>query len=307
MIKEVAVILVNWNSFEYTHQCIQSLKKCNQEIFDIIVVDNGSQDESKQMLAETHPEIILLSSKSNLGFAGGNNLGINYALNQSYHYLMLLNNDTFVEADFLDVLLKYMEENLDVGVIQPKIYCNHNRSLLWNGGSYFFKLICKPYTKGYFKKDNSENNYIKKVDWVTGCAFLTRTSIIKEVGLLEEKFFIYYEDVDLSFRVKSKGYQLIYHPQSKIYHIAGMAHKSKKKGKEGFVSPTVHYLNQRNKIWFIKRYVKWYSLIPTFIYNFFYSIAVISYFVVYRRFKKLEAFLMGTKDGLLDSIPRKIN
>ncbi|MBU1372226.1 MAG: glycosyltransferase family 2 protein [Bacteroidetes bacterium] len=302
MSKKVGVILVNWNSFEFTNQCILSLKKCNQEIFDIIVVDNGSNDWSNHELKKSHSDVVLIQSETNTGFAGGNNLGIDYALKRDYTYIMLLNNDTFVEENFLTVLVDYMDQNSDVGIIQPKIFCHHNRKLLWNGGSYYYNWITLPYTKGYLKPASHEFNRIKEVDWVTGCAFFTRSSILKEVGTLEEKFFIYFEDVDLSFRIKKQGYKLIYHPFSIIYHIAGMSNKSKVKQKEGYVNPIVHYLNQRNRIWFIKRYVKWYSLLPTFFYNFFYTAAIMSYFVIFKRFKKLKAVYDGSKDGFLKSI-----
>ena len=134
MNEKTVIILINWNSFKYIHQCLISLKKCSSSTFDIIVVDNGSEDLSVEQLKKEHPGIILINSGVNLGFAGGNNLGIKYALQSAYKYVMLLNNDTFVEPDFMDVLVEYMDENPDVGLIQPKIFCNNNRSLLWNGG-----------------------------------------------------------------------------------------------------------------------------------------------------------------------------
>lgn len=300
--EKTAIVLVNWNSYEFTHQCLISLKECKPANFDIIVVDNGSADSSGEQIKKEHTEIILIKSDTNLGFAGGNNLGIKYVLERPYKYVMLLNNDTFVEPDFMDVLINYMDENPDVGLIQPKIFFHNNRNMLWNGGSYFNKLITLPYTRGYFRNDKPKYNYIEEVNWVTGCAFLTRTDILKKTGLLEEKFFIYFEDVDLSLRIKNAGHRLIYHPKSVIYHIAGMSNKTKTKQKEGYVNPVVHYMAQRNRIWFIKRYFKWYYLVPTVIYHASYSLAVMVYFTVRGRFKKLNAFLSGIKDGMKDSL-----
>ena len=302
MNKKTVIILVNWNRFEYKHQCLISLKKCSFSSFDIIVVDNGSEDLSVEQLKKEHPEIILINSDVNLGFAGGNNLGIKYALHSAYKYVMLLNNDTFVEPDFMDVLVEYMDENPKVGLIQPKIFNNNNKSLLWNGGSYFNKLITLAYTEGFLSKDKPKYNYIKEVDWVTGCGFLTRCDILRKTGLLEEKFFMYYEDVDLSFRIKNAGHRLMYHPGSVIYHIAGMSNKSKTKQKEGVMNSIVHYYIQRNRIWFIKRYVKWPFWVPTFICHASYSLAVMIYLIARGRFKKLNALLRGIKDGLKDSL-----
>ncbi|MBD3747880.1 MAG: glycosyltransferase family 2 protein [Sphingobacteriales bacterium] len=302
MTKSTLLVLVNWNSFEFTDQCLVSLSYCNQSLFDVVVVDNGSNDGSGEQLKKQHPEIILIPSLSNLGFAGGNNLGIKYAIEQQYTYVMLLNNDTFVEPDFLDVLVDYMNQHPEAGVIQSKIYFNHNRKLLWNAGSYFNRWITLPVTLGYMRTDKPKYNSIKEVDWITGCAFFARTDVIKQSGMLNEKFFIYFEDVDLSFRIKKLGYQLIYHPKSVVYHISGMSNKSKTKQKEGYVHPYVRYLNQRNRIWFVKKYIHPYFILPTIFYHTLYSLAVMVYFLLRGRFKKLSAFLQGTKEGILDSL-----
>ncbi len=302
MSKKTAVVLINWNSFEYTSQCIESLMNCDQTQFDIIVVDNGSEDGSGKKLKDNFPQINLVQSDSNIGFAGGNNLGMAQAIDSKYTYIMMLNNDTFVEPNLIDVLANYMDHNPEVGIIQPKIFFNHDRTLLWNGGSYFNPIISLAHTKGYFKKDSKEYNSIKEVDWVTGCAFFTRSDILKKSGGFNEKFFIYFEDVDLSFRIKKLGYKLIYHPGGIVYHIEGMSNKSKTKDKEGYQKPIVHYLNQRNRIWFIKKYVKPLFVLPTLMYHGSYSLALVLYFIIRRRFKKLNALLLGIKDGFKDSI-----
>jgi GT2 family glycosyltransferase len=301
MDKQTALILVNWNGFEYTNQCLISLNTCIQN-FEIVVVDNGSTDESGKKLKAHHPHITLIQSESNLGFTGGNNLGITYAIDKSFEYIMLLNNDTFVEPNFLEVLVNYMNEHPEVGIVQPKIYCNHDRKLIWDGGSYFNSLFTLPYTSGALKKEQASHNKLKKVDWISGCAFFTRASILKESGLLNEKFFMYFEDVDLSFRIKKLGYQLMYHPKSVVYHIAGMSNKSLSKQKEGYVNPIVHYLIQRNRIWFLKKYTKPIFVVPTILYHTSYSIAMMIYFILRGRFKKLNALLRGIQDGIYDTI-----
>ena len=305
MNKNVAIILVNWNSFPLTADCIRSIDEIAYEDFDIIVVDNGSSDQSVSLLKVAFPYLILIESPENLGFTGGNNLGMQYAIEKNYKYQLLLNNDTFVKPDFLEILVSYMDEHPTTGLIQPLIYFNHNRSIVWNGGSYYNPWLGYAYTANYDQLLKPENNQIKEVDWVTGCAFFTRTEVLKKTGLLAANLFIYYEDVDLSFRIKKAGYQLIFHPQSVIYHIAGMSNRNQSKGREGFVNPIVHYLNVRNRIWLLKQYTSVTHSVTVCLFNFFYIIALMAYFVVRLRFTKLKSVLKAVKEGLTGKIHYK--
>jgi GT2 family glycosyltransferase len=306
MNQRVAVILVNWNSFEVTNDCIISLKKSAYPFFTIIVVDNDSIDGSADKLESLHPDIILIRSATNLGFSGGNNLGFRYSFENGFTYSMMLNNDTFAEPDFLTHLVQFMDEHTSIAAIQPRIHFNHNRELLWNGGSYHNKCLGYFYSSGLNQKPGPKHQEIKKVDWITGCAFFTRNSILQQTGLLAENMFMYSEDVDLSLRIRSLGYQIMYHPKSVIYHIAGMSNKSKTKGKEGFVNPLVHYYNQRNRLWVLKKYTPWYFVPTALIFNFFYIAMVMGYFAVRGRFGKLKAVARAVKDGFTGSIKNDI-
>lgn len=302
MDKKVAIILVNWNSLTVTADCIDSLQDVLFKDFTVILVDNGSADKSGRQLKEKYEHIHLIESATNLGFTGGNNLGMQYAIEHNFEYQLLLNNDTFVKPDFLSVLVQYMNEHSDIGVIQPLIYFAHNRSLVWDGGSYFNRWLGYPYTKNNGKPLEPVNSMIKEVDWVTGCAFFTRTSILKKAGLLAENLFIYCEDIDLSFRIKKEGYRLMFHPGSVVYHIAGMSNRSKTKGKEGFVNPVVHYLNVRNRIWLLKKYTTLPYSPCVIVFNFFYIVALMAYFVARLRFTKFKSVLKAVKDGLKGNI-----
>jgi GT2 family glycosyltransferase len=298
----VAIILVNWNSYEFTNDCIASLKKVSYLNFRIVVVDNGSIDGSGKQLQQEQPDIIVLFSEDNKGFTGGNNIGLEYAIKNDFDYALMLNNDTFVEPDFLDHLVQYLEQNPNTGVVQPRIYFNHDRKLLWNGGTGYSYLIGWPYTHGESKLARPSHLRIKEIPWVTGCAFMVRTSILKQTGLLAQNMFIYSEDVDLSFRIKNSGYCLTYLPTSIVYHIAGSSNKKKVKDKEGIVNPIVHYLNQRNRIWVQKKYTPWYCVPTVILFNFFYITLIMGYFAARRRPKKLMAIINGVKDGINGSI-----
>ena len=153
--RNVAIILINWNSYEFTNDCINSLIQNSYPHFDIIVVDNNSQDGSAANLRSEHPGIILLEASENLGFAGGNNLAIEFAVHNGYEYVLLLNNDTIVEPDFLKHLVCYMDQHPEAGAIQPRIYFNHDRTLLWNGGSSYNRWTGFTTSRRFNKKSNA--------------------------------------------------------------------------------------------------------------------------------------------------------
>lgn len=285
-----------------TKQCLHSLRALTYRSFQVIVVDNASSDGSAEILAKEFPEIVLLSAATNLGFAGGNNLGFLYAFQHHFSYILMLNNDTIVEPDFLDHLIHYMETHPDTGAIQPRIHFEHDRSLIWNGGSKHAVWTGFLYAEDVHRKPGKRSLQLKKVDWITGCAFLIRTSVLQQTGLLAENMFMYSEDVDLSMRIKALGNTLIYHPQAVIYHIAGMSNKTTTKGKEGYVHPLVHYYNQRNRLWILKKYTPIYAVPTVIICNFFYISLIIGYFALRGRFNKLKAVMKAVKDGLAGSV-----
>jgi GT2 family glycosyltransferase len=304
MSKKLAIILVNWNSYELTNDTLQSLYQTSFQDYDIICVDNASTDESLNQLRTNHNNVIILTCDQNTGFTGGNNKGMQYAIQQGYVYTLLLNNDVAVESDFLEPLVQALDINENMGAVQPLIYFHHDRTLIWNAGSSFNQWLGITKTIGYNKKDtqqayrNQNQGYVSKIDWITGCAFMVKTEVLKKVGLLYDPFFIYYEDVDLSFRIKNAGYDLGYAPASVIYHIAGMSHKSTKKTAEGYVSPKVHYLNARNHIWLLKKYTSALHAPTVILYQSLYYLSVTAYFILRGRWQKIKALYKGIGEGI---------
>ncbi len=305
----VAILILNWNSFDYTSKCLQTLGNCDHSLFDAIIIDNNSSDGSVDLLEKNYHWITCLRNPVNGGFTGGNNVGIAYALKKDYEFIMLLNNDTEVEPDFLDPLLKRMDSDEEISAIQPKIFYNHDRNVLWNAGGTFRKLISKPVTIGDGLTDDPKYSEPRQLDWITACCIMARTENIRKVGPQNEVFFYgSFDDVDWSFRLKEGGkYQLFYEPTSVIYHDAGVAGKEADAGKEGFLKPFVHYLTQRNNIFFIRLHTKSTMLPTTLIYHLGVSIAMLIYFFLRGRFKKLKAAFFGMVDGLRLSLDQKID
>jgi GT2 family glycosyltransferase len=289
----IAVVIINWNSYLHSRNCISSLNDSSIKDFDIILVDNASVDESGKKLRDEFENIIFLKTSSNLGFTGGNNVGIQYAIDNQYEYILMLNNDVFVDQNFIYHLKNYLDFHLDVVAVQPLIYSHPERTKIWNGGGFFNRILAKSFSNRTFDGDINP----KEIDWISGCAFMIRSSVLRVTGLLNEKYFAYYEDVDLSFRIKDAGYKLVFIPQAVIYHIGGGSSNSSEKRKEGYQSPDVHYFNIRNHIWIIRTWLNWYEKPMAILYHAVYSVSLAAYFLIRMRWNKLKAVVKGFVHG----------
>ena len=297
MSKPVAIILLNWNTPQHSYHCITSiLKHCNNRNFDIILVDNGSTDDSLAFLKVKFPDLHFIENKKNLGFAEGNNRALEYSINNGYTYSFLLNTDTEVDQEVIEPLLNYLDKKEEVGAVQPSIYWMHKRNSLWNGPCYFNPYLGRTYSKT--KEADKKDLEIKHTDWLTGCAMMIRNKALQESGLFTEKLFLYYEDVDLSFRIRKAGYQLNYLPQVKIFHEAGVSGKQDTKNNEGTLSPIIHYYLSRNKLWISRRYASMFFLPLIIVAHLFYYGCLFIYFIARRRWKKANFLFNGIKEGL---------
>jgi len=297
----IAIILVNWNGFEYTKSCILSLLNCHYENYKIILVDNNSSDFSIEKLKKEFLHIEYIRNKSNIGFTGANNVGIKWAIDNDFEYIALLNNDTEVEPDFLDHLLTPFKQDSLVGAVQPLILQYNHRNIVWHGGGQI------DYNFGRFLNVNkgSKKNQIKRihnVDWITGCCFMLKSDVIKKVGLLDDFFFVYFEDADWSIRIKKFGYKLFFQPKSIVYHHEGVSWISAKKNSEGYISPKTHYLDIRNHIYIIKKYKSQFKILPTFLFQLFKVSAYVVYFIFRGRFIKLKKVFQGIRDGIFSNV-----
>lgn len=297
----VAIIIVNWNSYEFTVGCLNSLSNLTYKAHHIFLVDNASADGSGQQLNskyQNHGTLTFIQNDTNLGFTGGNNVAIDRALYEGYEYIMLLNNDTEVEPNFLDLLVSRMESEPSLGAIQPLIFSLSERHIIWNAGGSFNMVLGLSKTNHENKIWSPDVKITPYTDWITGCCILTRKSVLRQIGVLDDKFFAYYEDVDWSISMKKMGYQLGLEEKSKIYHHAMASLKSDKKGKEGFLSPFVHYLVVRNHLYLIKKHSDFFNPIGPWIYQVIKLLGYSGYFILKGRFTKLRFALRGFKHGL---------
>lgn len=230
----VGIVTVNYNSERETHDCLQSLSKIHATNFmpSIVVVDNASEKVFQLTIEEKKQKITVLRTPSNLGFTGGYNTGIEYALSLGVDYLILLNNDTLVDQNCITYFLKTCKENTSCGIVVPKIYFaknhefhkgwykeNEKGKVIWYAGGYMDWANIFSIHRGVDEVDVGQYDTEEKITFATGCCMGIPTSVIRKVGMFDAKYFLYFEDADLSQRVLRAGYTIIYQPKSIIWHI----------------------------------------------------------------------------------------
>jgi GT2 family glycosyltransferase len=220
---KVAIIVLNWNGRIDTAACLDSLKALSYPAFEVVLVDNGSVDGSQEYFRERYSWVTLLETGQNLGFTGGNNVGISYALRSGADYVLLLNNDTVVDAAFLDRLVAAGQARPDVGILNPKIYYFDPPDMIWYAGGELslYRGLSRHY--GYRQTDRGQFDDPREVSFITGCAFFIKREVIDRIGLLDEYFFCYSEDADWSLRALKAGYKGLYVPSARIWHKVGAA------------------------------------------------------------------------------------
>lgn len=245
-----AIIIINWNCFQDTCECIESLRGMSSTHFHIFLVDNGSTDDSLHRLSEQYlsqPDITIIPTGKNLGFAGGNNVGIIEAYARGFRYYWLLNADTIVEKDALTHLYNGIRADEGVGIVGSKIYY-YNTDLVWFAGGKINTLTGKVYHVGMKQVDDNQYNKQTETDYITGCSLFFRRELLDTVGYMEDDYFLYYEETDWNIRVKQKGWRIKYIPESQVFHKV-----SASSGGEANIAPYVAYYEIRNRYIMIKR------------------------------------------------------
>ncbi len=225
---DVSVIIVNWNTKKLLENCLASIYKFTKDIsFEVIVVDNGSTDGSLAMVSKIYPQVNIIPNKDNLGFTRANNQGIKVAKGK---YVLLLNSDTYLTENSLKKLIDFAQSKEDFGAVGP-LLLNVDKSIQQSAGFFphllqvfFWMSFIDDLPFGYLLKPYhiDHNAFYKKngqVDWVTGAAFFTSKNVITNVGLLDEKIFMYGEEVEWSYRIKKAGFDIYFTPQTAIVHI----------------------------------------------------------------------------------------
>jgi len=241
----VVIIILNWNGLRDTIACLESLSRLDYPRYQVVVVDNGSTDGSAEAIREGFPDVALIKNGENLGFTGGNNVGLRYALAQGADYTLLLNNDTEVAPDFMVRLIVAAESDPSVGITGPTIYYYARPELIWSAGGMIDRLRGQTRMVGLNEQDAGQYSTApREVDFVTGCALLVKRAVMERVGLLDERFFAYYEEAEWCVRAQRAGFRIVHVPTAKIWHKIPLDARDH--------SPLVHYYMTRNRLLFLK-------------------------------------------------------
>lgn len=237
----VVVIVLNWNGCSDTLGCIESLRAVDYPNFTTLVVDNGSSDDSLVTIRDRNPDITLLETGKNLGYAGGNNYGLHWALEHAADYVLLLNNDTVVDPGMLTHLVEAAKTKGDAGVFGAKIFFYDQPEILCYGGARWEPNIGCVTTLGWGERDGEPYSKMVETSYANGCALFAPARIFREVGLLDTGMFLIYEETDFCYRARKAGYKSWFVPDAKVWHKISAAIG-------GSEAPLARYFNARNQL-----------------------------------------------------------
>lgn len=257
---KVFIVLVNWNGRDDTIECLYSLESLKYSNFSIIIVDNGSTDDSIKEIKKRFNGITLLENKKNEGFAAGNNRGIKYALEREADYVWLLNNDTVVDENALTALLNRVQNNPEIGMCGSKlIYYNKRNVFQLLAGGRYNKWLGITQNIGQNKPIHysfDRKNVERQLQFIAGASLLVSRPFIEEIGLLCEDYFLYFEEIDWSKRAEGK-FNLGFAAESIVYHKEGAStggHQLRQDEK----SKTADYYQLKNRLKFSYKYFPFY-------------------------------------------------
>ncbi len=244
---KVSIILLNWNGKKDTLECLASLQKLTYPNYEILIVDNGSSDDSIASFQKEFPSLPIIQTFSNLGYAGGNNVGVDHALERGADYILLLNNDTIVSSDLLDRFLDAAKKQPKGGLFGGKILSYKEPKLIdhlggnWNPRIGEFVSIGKG-------KDITFFTDMQKVDYVSGCALFIKREVIEKVGKLDPRFFLLWEETDFCYRARTAGFEIWSVPTALVWHKISASFSGK---------ALMHYYWWRNRLLWIEKNLPW--------------------------------------------------
>lgn len=286
----VSIITINYNGWQDTCELIASIKRYETFSYEIIVVDNASVGNDVEQIEFLHPDVTVIQSNKNLGFAGGNNLGYQYAKGE---YIFFLNNDMIVKTPFLHPMVERLADKKYAGVSPCIIFLYKTDYIQYYGYRNMTSITLKHTTEAFDASHREYFMYPKETEVLHGGAMMVRRDVIENIGLMTEVYFLFYEEFDWSLRMKEAGYKLFYEPLSILYHKESMTIKPQ--------SPLREYYLTRSRMIFARRNCKGYKKYLSCTYQFLIALPVKSIrCITKRRLDLLKAVWKGAIKGITD-------
>lgn len=245
---KIIILILNWNGKQDTLDCLESVQKIDYDNYQIVVIDNGSTDGSVSAIRDKFSEIHIVENKANLGFAGGNNAGIGYAIKQNADYIFLLNNDTTVDSQLLRELIKASEKHPDAGILGSQIYIYKHPQKIWYSGAKWLPEQAQFIHLGSGEVDRGEDGQeVRETAYICGCALLIKTEVIKKIGVLDSRYFLMWEETDWCYRARKVGYRCLVVPKAKVWHKISASFSG------GDKAPHYQYFWWRNRFLWIEK------------------------------------------------------
>jgi len=249
MYPSVYTVIVNYNTRDLTLKCVESMRKVTYPNHKIVIVDNGSTDGTEDAIRAEYDDVVIVQTHGNLGYTGGNNKGMSYALSNCAEYILVINPDTIVvNFDFITAMVAYLSENSDVGIVGPRVFLRELGNIQ---NTVLFEPGLKRNIESWFRfRANSEFGRLSKdsiieAEVLNGVCLLIRSQCLREIGLFDDNIFMYIEDIDMQHRARAKGWRVRYLPVNSIIHDQ----------KEGGYNLTgnVDFLLKRNTVYFLNK------------------------------------------------------
>ena len=246
----VVVVILNWNGKADTLECLQSIRAVAYPNFEIVVVDNGSTDDSVPAIKAHFPGVSVIETGENLGYAGGNNVGMRYGIQQGADYVLLLNNDTVVDPSLLTALTRAARTVGDDAILAAQIYFHSEPERIWYAGARIMPETATAYHEGFGTVSaGASRPGVVETGYASGCAFFISTRLLSRVGFFDERFFLLYEETDLCSRARNLGVKSYVVPDARVWHKVSASFG-------GMESPAYIYFHFRNRLLWAEKHLR---------------------------------------------------
>jgi GT2 family glycosyltransferase len=294
----VCIVVLSWNRASETLACLESLAALDYANYRVILVDNASSDGTPALVRERFPQVALIETGANLGYGGGNNVGIDAALAVGAAYVWVLNNDTVIPPTALSTLVRVAEAQPRAGAFSPRILTRDAPPRIWYAGGSLGTTLTRSTHHHMWRPDNGVAGPPRDASYLPGCAMLLRREAIQRVGSWNQRFFMYWEDVEYCLRLAQHGWRLVYVPESTILHTgAGSSDEP------GGASATFDYYHTRNALWYLRDHATPLNILPSLTYraaSLALRVAQLALGHERDKTKKLQALAKGLRNGLLN-------